>query len=246
MVAGKQVLMVHGAWHGSWCWTRWVELLSEAGHRPTTVDLPGHADPGSPERIWNRLGEYIDAVADELRFLGPDTVVIGHSMGGLVVQRALERVEASLGILLASVPRSGVVGATIRTARRTPGAFLKVNAKLSMHELVSTDALARDAFFGDDVPGELVADAASHLQNESYLAYLQMFAVRPRPRKIRTPMRVIAAERDAIFSVGEQRDLARAHGTDLVIIEGAGHDLMLGPWSDRVAGTVIGMIDTAS
>lgn len=228
-MAGRPVLLVHGAWHGSWCWDDWSAVLADAGHRPGAIALPGHDAPGSRHRIWTRIGHYVAAVDRELERLGPDTVVVGHSMGGLVTQRVLERRPATLGILLASVPRRGVLGTTIRTAREIPGAFAAANASLSMRPIVGTPALTRRAFFTPATPAEVVNACYDRLQNESYLAYLQMLAVLPRPTRVRTQVRVVAASEDRIFTVDEAQALAAAYGTQAVVIDGAGHDLMLDP-----------------
>lgn len=207
------------------------------------MDLPGHNRSGTRDKIWNRLGEYITTVGAELDRLGPETVVVGHSMGGLVVQRALEDHRAKLGVLVASVPLSGVWGATLRTARRVPGPFLRANATLSMYPIVGDQDLARGAFFGDSAPAATVAACQTRLQNESYLAYLQMFTIRPRPAKVSTEMRVIAAGDDTIFSVKEQQKLAAAYNTGAVVIDGAGHDLMLDPAGDPALAQLVSWIN---
>jgi pimeloyl-ACP methyl ester carboxylesterase len=243
MMMSRPVLLVHGAWHGPWCWNDWVHELADRGFRPMTVTLPGHDRPGSGERIWYGLSGYVDEVVGQLRFLGPDTVVVGHSMGGLVTQRALERAPAALGVLLASVPISGVLGAAVRTARRAPMALIRTNATVSMYELVRNRELVRDGFFTPDTDDPDVDRCADMVQNESFRAYLEMFAVRGRPGRVGVPVRVVAAERDAIFSVAEQEKLARRYGSKLFVVEGAGHDLMLGPWSQRTLDLVSGFID---
>jgi pimeloyl-ACP methyl ester carboxylesterase len=98
-----------------------------------------------------------------------------------------------------------------------------------MYPMIATDALTREAFFSSDAPASVVESCRSRLQNESYVAYLQMFAVTPRPHRVTTPVRVLAAERDALFSVEEQSRMAAAYGTEAVVVSGAGHDLMLDP-----------------
>jgi pimeloyl-ACP methyl ester carboxylesterase len=100
---------------------------------------------------------------------------------------------------------------------------------MSMRPIVGTPALTRRAFFTPDTPAEVVDACQDRLQNESYLAYLQMLVVLPRPRRVQTPIRVMAAGEDRIFTVAEQQALAAAYGIEAVVIEGAGHDLMLDP-----------------
>ena len=91
------LLLVHGAWHGAWCWEQqFAPWLREQGHDVVTMDLPGHGKPG-PERIeWFSLTDYADAVEAKLRGLGRPVIVAGHSMGGMVVQKLMERRPANL------------------------------------------------------------------------------------------------------------------------------------------------------
>ena len=54
-------LLVHGAWHGAWCWEKVVVALEAAGHRAIAIDLPGHGDdPTPPENVT--LASYSQAI----------------------------------------------------------------------------------------------------------------------------------------------------------------------------------------
>ena len=81
-------LLIHGAWHGKWCWERLTAPLAAAGHRVLAPDLPGHGDDETPG--WRvSLRRYVEAVHEAAR-LGPDPVIaVGHSMGGLVMTQAV-------------------------------------------------------------------------------------------------------------------------------------------------------------
>jgi pimeloyl-ACP methyl ester carboxylesterase len=79
------VVLVHGAWHGAWCWERVVDRLTSTGVNVVPVDLPGHgADPGPLLDLHGdatRVGEILDALD------GP-AVLVGHSYGGAVITEA--------------------------------------------------------------------------------------------------------------------------------------------------------------
>lgn len=237
-MAKPTIILVHGAWHGSWCWVNVVEALEADGFDAVAVDLPGRT-PGSSKRIWNRMSSYVDSVDDAVAQVAGEVVVVGHSMGGYVVQRVLERRTVSAGVLVASIPRKGAVGASLRFAREDPKQFLEANAALSLWPFVANDDLVRQRFFGASTDDAVVAAAGSKLQNESYPAYLAMLARWPRPAQIDTPVHVVAASDDAVFTLDEQHDLARAYGHGEPVVLNGGHDLMLEPvWPELVAKIV--------
>lgn len=228
------LLFVHGAWHGAWCWEEhFLGFFSNAGYRCHALDLRGHGDDPRPLRRNTRIADYVADLDAAVRSLGRAPVLIGHNMGGLVVQRYLEGRRLPAAVLLASVPVSGAWGATMRIALRHPAAFLAGNATLRLRPVVGSRRLARSLLLGDVVGDEEVNRFWLRLGDEAYRAYLDTLLRRPRPTRVLTPVMVVAAAADRIFSVAEQRATARAYGTRPVVIEGAAHDLMLDPaWED--------------
>lgn len=236
------VVLVHGAWHGSWCWEQWREPLEAAGFNVHAFDLPGHGEPGRRKRLWTPLSAYVKALDDVVQELGPDVAIVGHSMGGLVVQRFLEARTIRQAVLLASVPRFGATGATLRQLRQDPMSTMRSIFTLDMWPLVRTPERVRRAFFTESSSEANVQWTAAHIQNESYIAYLSMMLRWSRPSKVTTPVAVIAAEGDAVFTLAEQRSLAAAYGAELVILPGAGHDAMLDDSAVEAAAVVAELI----
>lgn len=100
-------LLVHGSWHGAWCWRDVLPLLRNAGHEAEAMDLPGHGEDRTPPGEVT-LDSYADAVVAALR---PQTVLVGHSMGGYAITAAAERAAkriSHLVYLAAYVPLSGL------------------------------------------------------------------------------------------------------------------------------------------
>lgn len=82
----SQFVLVHGAWHGGWCWARVLPLLRAAGHAAHAVTLTGVGERAhllSPEiRLATHLQDVLNLVAvEEL----DDVVLVGHSYGGVVI-----------------------------------------------------------------------------------------------------------------------------------------------------------------
>jgi pimeloyl-ACP methyl ester carboxylesterase len=79
------VVLVHGAWHGAWCFDRVVELLADARIDAIAVDLPGHgADPGPLSDLHGDAAR----VCEVLDQLDGECVLLGHSYGGAVITEA--------------------------------------------------------------------------------------------------------------------------------------------------------------
>lgn len=82
-------VLIHGAWHGSWCWEKVVPLLEQAGHKALALDLPGHGRDRTPIPELS-LQTYVDRVYTILDAQPEPVILVGHSMGGIVVSQAAE------------------------------------------------------------------------------------------------------------------------------------------------------------
>src|SRR4030088_1094188 len=81
----RTVVLVHGAWHGAWCFDRVMPLLEQVGIPAVAGDLPGHGqDPGPLTDLHGdakRVREVLDGIDG-------DVVLLGHSYGGAVITEA--------------------------------------------------------------------------------------------------------------------------------------------------------------
>ncbi|MGG4268238.1 alpha/beta fold hydrolase [Peribacillus simplex] len=82
-------LLVHGAWHGEWCWEKVVPLLQGAGHQVLTLDLPGHGkDKTASSKVT--LEDYTDRLCSILDDESEQVILVGHSMGGIAITQTAE------------------------------------------------------------------------------------------------------------------------------------------------------------
>jgi pimeloyl-ACP methyl ester carboxylesterase len=104
-------VLVHGAWHGAWCWRRVARLLVRDGHEVFVPTLTGLGERSHLRRPDTGLDTHILDVANEMKWQElTDVVLVGHSYGGLVISGVAEMAERSIAALIfldAFVPENG-------------------------------------------------------------------------------------------------------------------------------------------
>jgi pimeloyl-ACP methyl ester carboxylesterase len=223
------LLFLHGAWHGAWCWENFLPYFAEQGYEAHALSLRGHGNSEGREGIrWYSTSEYVADLRQTVNSMSTPPVLIAHSLGGYVAQKYLESHNLPAGVLMASIPTTGILAMLLRRLRRRPASILTMLLRLNTWYMVSTPALAKDALFSDDYPDEKFLEYYAHIQNESFRVALEAALLRlPRPRKVRTPLLVLGAENDRIFTVSEHRKTARAYHTEAIIYPQMAHDMML-------------------
>lgn len=109
----ETLFMVHGMWGGSWCWDNYVQFFEQKGYDCRTPTLRHHdMDPDDnplPELGRTSLLDYVADLEHELDQLDDEPIIIGHSMGSLLVQLLGERRRGKLLILLAPTAPHGIL-----------------------------------------------------------------------------------------------------------------------------------------
>jgi pimeloyl-ACP methyl ester carboxylesterase len=175
------------------------------------------------------VADYVEDVASVCATLAKPPVLIGHSLGGLVVQKYLEQHSAPAAVLLCPVPAGGMLLPGFRLLLRQPGPMLEMMVTLHAQPLYNTAERARTFLFSDSLPDAEVERYASLMGRESSRALLDMIFLPLRPGRVRTPLLIVGAEGDAIVPARWIERTARAYGADARVFLGMAHDLMLEP-----------------
>ena len=228
---GPPLLLIHGAWHGAWCWEgNYLDFFAEAGFATHALDLRGHGQsPAVRPMRWNRIRHYVDDAARVIATLPSPPVVVGHSMGGFVTQHLMRRGVPMRGAgLLCALPNSGALPVALKTLRRTPRTFFRILSHASLWPMVEDPAHAGHLFLDREADADEIAAFHARLSDESFMSFLDMTALAlPRlPRKA-PPVCVVGGELDQIFPPVSQRELAHRFRTTATIIANGPHDLML-------------------
>jgi pimeloyl-ACP methyl ester carboxylesterase len=229
------LLFVHGGWHGAWCWDDYfLDFFADAGYRAVALSLRGHGASPTPKPLHKvSIADYIEDVRSVADDLGGSPVLIGHSLGGFVIQRYLEDRTAPAAVLVGSVPPKGVLSLALRVWRRRQSMTMEAWSDRTLLKFLATPALAREYLFCADTPEDIVESCRQRAGAESVRAAMtDPMLRRVKTRRVSTPMLVLGAEYDGFVSVGEVRATARAYRTEPEFFS-MGHNMMLEPgWAD--------------
>lgn len=222
------LLLIHGAWHGAWCWEAAREDLAARGFEVHAISVRGHGgSPAPPGYRRSTILDYAREVRGAIAAVDGRPIVVGHSAGGYVVQLLITGIVG---------PRPPLAGAVLLCSSPTNIGAYFLDRGLRGAPMVNLPALLRreptalrHALFRPDIPDAQLERHRARMVAEPPLVALSSMLLRPRPAACRVPVLVIAAERDAIFDLDIQRETARAYNAQLVVVPGAAHDLMLDP-----------------
>ncbi len=224
------LLFIHGAYTAAWCWDEhFLPHFASLGYTCYALSLSGH---GMSRRRGGRLdsysiGNYVDDVAEVVAKLPDPPALIGHSMGGMVVQKFLERADAPAAVLLCSVPPQGLMGSALGLMFSRPGLLADLNRILGGGQ--PHPGSLRDALFHQPIDDATLMRYYRKCQPESHRAIWDMTLFDlPHPAHMhRPPLLVMGAEHDHLIPPAQVRMTATTYGVEPLIVPGIGHGVML-------------------
>ncbi|MCW2246335.1 pimeloyl-ACP methyl ester carboxylesterase [Azospirillum fermentarium] len=236
----RPLLFVHGAFCGGWIWDEhFLPWFAERGWTAHALSLRGHGKSGGRDAlIGYGLSDYVNDVLSVYDGLDTPPVLIGHSMGGMVVQRVLARRPATpAAVLMSSSPPTGLLESSLWLAWCHPIIFQQMALMNTLGENAVDPATISRAMFSDAMPRDEAVRYMTMMQGESKRILMEIggwipFPVLP-PRTI--PILVMGAENDRLIPPSQVRATARLLNTEAEILPGLGHGLMLEPAWETVA-----------
>jgi alpha-beta hydrolase superfamily lysophospholipase len=202
----------------------------------------------SPKRkTFNLLTikDYVQDLKQVIDSMDETPVLIGHSMGGFVVQKYLEDHKAPGAVLLASVPPFGILGGTLEVLKKFPGAFIKANLTLNLKYIIDTPKKFKYLMFSNRINDEDAVKYMKMTNSESYLAYMDMLGLNLiKTKKIKTPLMIIGAGKDKAVSAKSVKKTASIYRVTPVIFEELSHGIMLEPEYKIVADKIDNWINS--
>ena len=233
---------MHGAGLGAWCWAEhFLDFFAERGFSSYALSLRGHGKSGGRARLrWTSIADYVSDVERIASGLPRRPVVVGHSLGGLVVLKYLETHPAPAALLLAPPPGRGMLGAAMRMLVEHPWLSMQVIATGQPRRLLARPELVRKFSFSPELSEERVREYAARMGSESFRALLQLMYTRPDPARIRgVPLLVLGGGRDYFIRPPAIRRTADAYNGESMVLPSLAHNMMLDAGWCEVAGSVL-------
>lgn len=210
---------VHGSMQGAWCYSHWLKAAHEAGIAASAVDVRGHGGLPTEDLVTAGFNEYGDDVAAVARTFDHPPVLLGHSMGGLMV-----------GVAATRAPVSGLVLLTPSPPANLPGAQAVTPVDETRPVPPADEKTVREKF----LPNHTGQDISAMLERqcpESAVATNDRYKLRVPVdvSKINCPALCISAGRDwpLTHPPGQDAAVGKFYGAEHVDLDDAAHCLMI-------------------
>lgn len=237
------LLFVHGAYCAAWVWKEFFfRWFAQQGYHCCAVSLRGHGDSDGrgPLNTWS-MNDYVSDVEQVIAEIPRQPILIGHSMGAVVVQKLLEKRDFPAAVLMAPSPPDGLIAPMMQLGMANPGMMSAFWG--GMGGTLSGHAVA-DMLFPSQTP-ELKARYAKALEGtESVRVGMDMSLgdnVKPRADN-RTPISVVGAANDELVPLHQLKRIATRYDVEAVVVPEISHVMMLdGPWEQAAQATLAGV-----
>lgn len=225
------LLFIHGAFTGAWCWNEhFLPYFAQHGYPSYAVSLRGHGkSQGSELLLQASLDDYVADVASVVEKIAQPVILIGHSMGGMVVQKYMESQQLRAVILMNSVPPTGLSASSLYLSFTAPYLMQQLSViQTAGPEHIALSAV-KSALFSEDMPDADVQRFFNQMQGESQRVIMDMLGLNlPMLANYHHfPMLVLGAEKDALFHSLVIESTAKIYQADKYIFPNIAHAMML-------------------
>ena len=233
---GKHFVLLHGAWHGGWCWDGVSRELQKAGHTVDAPTMPGHQPDDDRTNIT--FNDYVDKIVAVLKQKEARVVLVGHSSAGFLIQAAAPKAAEKIEQLI-------FVNAFILPNGKCQFDLVPPEAAGGMTAAAAASADSCVPVMEDFVRHQLMAGEPEELQN----ALLKNLVPQPLSlfttpvetdafKALTVPISVLFCKDDVSLPPGAYLELAQGLGDyDLIEVEGGHETLFTAP--ARVADGLI-------
>lgn len=227
------ILFVHGIFSGAWIWEEhFLDWFANHGYHAYAVSLRGHGRSSAPDPTGQySLKDYAQDLEDAIRTIEQNhkqpPLLVGHSMGGMVVQRFLSQHPGRGAVLLCSIPPQGMMPLSIQSLWCNPITTLEMTQTYMMPELATANQLQRYMFSGPVERRQLNKWLQYMVPESQRLIWDMSWHDLPNPFEVaKTPIAVVGAKQDQLVPRLTVTLTAATYGCKAHWVD-SGHGLML-------------------
>jgi pimeloyl-ACP methyl ester carboxylesterase len=239
------LLFVHGVSVGAWVWAEhFLKHFARLGYDSAALSLRGHGGSAGGDRVHSySLRDFAEDVETTVAGLRGPTVLIGHSMGGAVVQYYMRRGGPAAGAaLISSVPPYGLASASASMAIRRP--LLWNELRKLQSGAPANIALVEQHLFSRGVSAKLRRRMMPRFREIGMRISMELSAwkrIAPLPW-FAPPVFVMGGQNDDFIPGSEAAMTAAYYGVRPHIVPAASHMMMIGPEWRAAADTLHGWL----
>ncbi len=239
------LIFVHGAYHGAWSWEEnFLSFFEQKGFSCYAVSLRGHGKSEGHDDINTfSMDDYIKDVMSLIEKQDKRPILIGHSMGGAIVQIIAKEYSDMISgiVLLASIPPSGMLKALLRiifTEWKIARELLYFNKNRNCYVVGAL-------FFSKSLPKESFIKYCQRLDCESKLASRESLGRMVKKDVIshKLPVLVIGSKKDKMIPLKQLKAMGKFYKQEVYILENSGHDVMLDTEWEEAANKIMSFLE---
>ncbi|WP_404418752.1 alpha/beta hydrolase [Marinospirillum sp.] len=238
------VLFVHGIFSGAWIWDKYfLPWFAERGYQAYALSFRGHGHSSAPDPDGQyQMHEYVQDLADAVAIIerthGQAPLLVGHSMGGMVVQRYLSEQRGRGAVLVTSIPPQGIWPLSWANLLTHPFESLSLSRSFMFPESTTPAEFHQAMFSGPVEAGKLVSWMRQMVPESFALIWDMTWRDLPYVFEVyKTPLEVVGARQDKVIPPSMVKLTAATYGCTPRWVD-AGHGLMLDTSWQAAAETV--------
>jgi len=224
------ILFIHGANMSGWCWDHhFMSYFSDLGHPTYAVDLRGHGQSGGQHQLSNNsIADYVTDIQRVIDEIGTPPILIGHSLGGLIIQKFIEHNTVPACVLMASVPVDGLIP-SVMDLFVNPTLFIQYNLSELFGTWFSGVDVTRNSVFSGEVKDTVVIKYCSEMQPSSPKALLDTLwlGLPSKKNPFNIPMLSLGADEDTFFRPNQIEKTADVYNATYINMKKTSHTMML-------------------
>jgi pimeloyl-ACP methyl ester carboxylesterase len=233
-----KLLFIHGICTGAWVWRQsFLPYFASLGYDVSALSLRGHGESDGRERVRSfGLRDFANDVEWAVKEIGGPVVIVGHSLGGGVVQNYVKRGGRAAGVvLMCAAPPHGLMRSSAELFIRNPTLFRELQRVLERGIRNANLDIIEDGLFAEPPSPQLRRLFFERMDDIAESASRQLYGFTPfAPLPWGMPkLMVIGCEKDEFVPPADVRLTAIYYGARSIIVKGGGHAIMMDSnWKD--------------